>query len=163
MAAKTDQLQIRIAPAQKAALKRLARLAGVDVSTYVLERVLPAAAGRFTTLVAGLADGDNRRFVLAELHDFLAACPPGAFGAATRTVDLAPLTELDRNYLAAMVDHAAIKLGVEAPRWVTAVAALEEPWFATSLRSLRDHLLRSSPVAFKRRNLFIDSSVGTRV
>jgi hypothetical protein len=43
------------------------------------------------------------------------------------------------------------------------VPPLDEPHFATPLRGLRLHLLRASPVAFKRRNIFVDSSVGDRV
>jgi len=37
------------------------------------------------------------------------------------------------------------------------------PWFAVPFPSLRPYLLRVSPVAFKRRNIFIDSTVGDRV
>ncbi len=163
MAGKTEQLQIRIAPAQKAALKRLARSAGVDVSTYVLDRVLPAAANRFADLVAALQNSENRRPVLAELNDFLTSCPPGELAASTGSVTLDRLTPFDRNYVAAMVEHTATRLGVNQPAWAAGVAPLDEPWFASPLRSLRGHLLRSSPVAFKRRNLFIDSTVGARV
>ncbi len=69
--AKSHQLQIRVSAGQKAALRRQARRAGLDMSTYVLARALPAR--------------------------------------------------------------------------------------------LRTYLLRSSPVAFKRRNLFVDATVGDRV
>jgi len=43
------------------------------------------------------------------------------------------------------------------------LAALEVPVFATDLASLRAHLLRASPVAYRRRNLFVDAAVGDRV
>jgi hypothetical protein len=38
-----------------------------------------------------------------------------------------------------------------------------EPSFATEPPGLRLHLLRSAPVAFMRRNLFVDASIGDRV
>ena len=53
--------------------------------------------------------------------------------------------------------------GVAPPAWTGRVDPLEAPWFATSLKTVRLHLLRSAPVAFRRRNLFVDSSVGARV
>jgi hypothetical protein len=40
---------------------------------------------------------------------------------------------------------------------------LAEPYFATSLKSLREHLLVAAPIPFKRRNIFVDASVGARV
>jgi uncharacterized protein (DUF1778 family) len=39
--AKTSQLQIRVAPAQKAELARRARAEGMDLSSWVLSRLLP--------------------------------------------------------------------------------------------------------------------------
>ena len=71
MASKSQQLQIRVAPRQKAALKRLARAAGVDVSAYVLARALPAAGVEFAAILARLGDEDDHRYALAELNDFL--------------------------------------------------------------------------------------------
>jgi hypothetical protein len=43
------------------------------------------------------------------------------------------------------------------------VKPLERPWFASSLKSLRLHLLTASPPPFRRRNLFVDSTIGDRV
>lgn len=53
--------------------------------------------------------------------------------------------------------------GVQAPDWTRDVVPLDKPYFATPLRSLRSYLLRVSPVAFKRHNLFVDATVGRRV
>ena len=41
MTRKSEQIQIRVTPHQKAALKRRAKHAGQDVSSYVLSRTLP--------------------------------------------------------------------------------------------------------------------------
>jgi hypothetical protein len=62
-----------------------------------------------------------------------------------------------------MVEQASQQRDVPPPAWSRDVPPLEEPYFATPLRSLRLHLLRQAPVLFKRRNLFVDSAVGARV
>lgn len=163
MNAKTRQLQIRVTPEQKAELKRRARRVGMDVSAYVLARVLPPTRGRFTNLLSALRDDEEDRYVLAELNDLLAALAPIEFHDAVGDADLGGLSPLLRNYVAAMVEQAAHQKRVAPPGWVHEIEPLAEPYFATPLRSLRPHLLRSSPVPFKRRNLFVDSGVGDRV
>lgn len=163
MPGKTEQLQIRLTPQQKTSLKRLARTAGTDVSRYVLSRLLPASEDRFADLVRAIQSADQRRYALAELNDFLHAIPPIAFSDAVASGDVNPLTPYWQNYVAAMVEQAAAAKQIEPPAWVRDIAPLEAPVFATSLKSLRMHLLRSAPVPFKRRNIFVDSSIGARV
>lgn len=162
MATKTQQIQIRVTPQQKAALKRQAAAAGQELSGYVLARVLPPAQGRFDRLVALLVSGDPR-FVLAELHDFLAECPPMLFPEAVANAPPQGLPPSLQNYVAAMVEQAAGQKRRDPPEWTRRIAPLSIPHFATPLASLRLHLLRSSPVPFKRRNIFVDSGIGTRV
>lgn len=101
--------------------------------------------------------------MLAEMNDLLAALPPVEFGAAVGTARVASLTPYLANYVAAMTEHAAHQKRVDAPAWTHTVPPLDAPHFATALRSLRLHLLRNAPVPFKRRNIFVDSSVGARV
>jgi hypothetical protein len=160
---KTAQLQIRVAPAQKVRLKRLAAAAGQDVSAYVLDRVLPPARTRFEAILGRLARESDHRYALAELHDFLVGLGPGQFADALEGGVSERLSPLLRNYVAAMVEHAAARAGGRAPAWVRDVAPLEEPHFGAPLQSLRLHLLAASPVAFKRRNIFVDAAVGDRV
>lgn len=163
MGTKTQQLQIRVTPQQKAALKRQADAAGRDVSSYVLSRVVPPERDRFAEIVRALEADSDRRFALAELNDFLAACPPAAFGEAVGGAVLDRLSPYVRNYMAAMVEQAAYQKQVPPPAWVRDVAPLDVPHFAAPLLNLRMHLLRSAPVPFKRRNIFVDSAVGARV
>jgi len=163
MPAKTQHLQIRVTPRQKAALKRLAAAAGRDVSGYVLSRLVPPEHDRFAEILRALAGGADHRFALAELNDLLEACAPVAFADAVARAGLGGLSEYLRNYVAAMVEQAASRKGVVPPAWTRDVAPLDTPRFATPLRSLRMHLLRAAPVPFKRRNIFVDSSVGARV
>lgn len=161
--AKSQQLQIRVTPQQKDALRRQARAAGQDVSTFVLARALPPANTRFAVLLRALENEDNRRFALAELSDLLERCTPLDFPDAVGVADLAKLPQWVANYVAAMVEMAAGRKHVPPPAWVRRVEPLTEPHFATTLRSVREHLLRVTPVPFKRRNIFVDASVGARV
>jgi uncharacterized protein (DUF1778 family) len=163
MATKSKQLQIRVTPAQKTALKRLARRAGLDVSSYVLSRALAPAETRFRNVARALRQGDNHRFALAELNDLLSDLPPNEFADAVAEVDLDGVPSWLQNYVAAMVEEASYQKGEPPPVWVRDVEPLKEPYFAAPFRSLRPHLLRAAPVAFKRRNIFVDSTVGDRV
>jgi uncharacterized protein (DUF1778 family) len=163
MPGKTAQLQIRLTPQQKATLKRLARAAGTDVSRYVLSRLLPAGEDRFADLVRAIHSTEQRRYSLAELNDFLHALAPIAFSDAVANGEVMALTPYWQNYVAAMVEQAAAAKQVEPPAWVRDVAPLDAPVFATSLKSVRMHLLRAAPVPFKRRNIFVDASIGARV
>jgi hypothetical protein len=92
--AKSAQLQIRVSPAEKAAIQRAARRAGLDASAYVLARVLPALARRFQDLTEDCADPEGAR-ALAELN---AAGEPrgrelGSGGVATAHTDgISPIT-----------------------------------------------------------------------
>jgi uncharacterized protein (DUF1778 family) len=161
---RSEFLQIRVTPAEKAALRRLARQAGQGVSAFVLSRALPAPKLRFQALVRELAHAAARRsFVLAELNDLLSVLPAPAFEEAVAHADVEALSPADANYLAAMVEHAAHLKGAAPPPWARDIDAPDEPWFATDLRSLRPWLVSHSPAAFKRRNLFIDATVGDRV
>lgn len=163
MAVKSQQLQIRVTPAQKAALKRAARRAGVDVSSYVLVRLLPPVRSRLLDIVGALRRGEDQRFALADLNDLLSGLTPAQFTEVVADVDLGGLSPFLQNYVAAMVEQAANQKGEAAPPWVHEVEPLDRPHFAVPFASLRPYLLRASPVAFKRRNLFVDATVGDRV
>lgn len=163
MTTKSQQLQIRVTPAQKAALKRFARRAGLDVSRYVLSRALPSSRSRLHEIVRGLREEENQRFALAELNDLLSGLARIEFPQAVEDAEIGDLSPFLQNYVAAMVEQAADQKGATPPSWTREVEPLEEPHFAVPFASLRPHLLRASPVAFKRRNLFVDSGVGDRV
>lgn len=163
MTAKTQQLQIRVTPQQKAALKRQARAAGQDVSTYVLSRLTPSGASRFGGIVKALRSQADHQYALAELNDFLFACPPAAFVEAVADANVGRLSPLHQNYVAAMVEQASAMKSAAPPPWTQDVVPLETPHFATPMKSLRMHLIASAPVPFKRRNIFVDAGIGSRV
>lgn len=160
---KSHQLQIRVTAEQKAQLKALAKNAGVDVSSYVLTRALPPRGLRFQAILDSLMADESDRYHLAALNDFLSALAPDDFTEAVKGGDATGLSAFTANYVSAMVEHAATRAGLAPPAWTARVPTLEAPYFATPLKSLRPHLLRVAPLPFRRRNLFVDSSLGDRV
>ena len=160
---RTEQLQIRVTREEKAVIRRLARRAGQGVSAYVLSRALPENPLRFAELLRTLQDEGERRFALAELNDLLAGLTRSEFRESVAEAPDETLSTYLRNYVAAMVEQAAQQKGIWPPAWVGGIERLPEPHFVTPLASLRPHLLRASPVPFRKRNIFVDSGIGDRV
>ena len=161
---KTQQLQIRISAEDKARIQEQAASAGMDLSQWVLNRVLPPVEREFQGLCRELATrSDARSYTFAGLHDLLGALNERDFRRAVRYAPDIDLPPFEANYVAAMIEYAATSKSVLPPDWTKAVLALDKPWFASSLKSLRLYLLTNSPPPFRRRNLFVDSSVGQRV
>lgn len=160
---KTEQIQIRVTAIDKAALRRLARGAGQDVSSYVLSRALPKPRLKFQELVEAVARDQERRYALAELNDLLTKLASVELADAIVDAPSLPRSLYWKNYVAAMVEQAAHQKSVPIPQWVADIEPLTEPHFAAPLANLRLYLLRVSPVPFRRRNLFVDSAIGDRV
>jgi uncharacterized protein (DUF1778 family) len=161
--AKTSQLQLRVSSEEKAAIQRAARRAGMGMSEFVLSRVLPAYEQRVQDLLRALKDEAARSFVFAELNDLLVRL---ATEEVRRAIAIAPPAWLSAelsNYWAAMVEHACVIRQIPPPPWTRTVAPLENPLFGSSLESLRLYLLANSPPTFRRRNIFIDTTIGGRV
>ena len=161
---KTGQLQIRVSAEEKARIRQHARSAGMTVSEWVLRRLLPPAEDEFQQLCGELAaQPEARSYGLAHLHDFLARLDARDFSSAVHEPPAAPLPEFEANYVAAMIEQAAHLKEAPPPDWTGDVPPLEEPWFGAPEQSLRLYLLTISPPPFRRRNLFVDSSIGDRV
>lgn len=160
---KNAQLQIRVTDAEKAAIHRAARRAGMDMSAYVLSRVLSVPSARFQECVAGCAVEPSSRFALAELNSLLSELTRGELRDAVAIAPSVALTPFLANYVAALVEYGCARGSVPAPEWTKSVIPLETPAFGTTLLSLRLHLLTHSPPPFRLRNIFIDSSLGKRV
>ena len=109
------------------------------------------------------SDLSAQSLTLAEIHDFLQCCSARRLETAVQSADLTGLNAWASNYLAAMVEYACAGKHVSMPDWLRDVQPLTTPWFASRLESLRLHLLASSPPPFRRRNLFVDSTLGARV
>jgi hypothetical protein len=107
--------------------------------------------------------GRRPRHPLLELNDLLSKLSTRQLQEVVADADVEALSHVTQNYVAAIVEHACQGCGADAPAWTRRVLPLEAPFFAAPLASLRLHLLKASPVAFKRRNIFIDSTLGDRV
>ena len=161
MSPRTSQLQIRVSPAEKAALKRLASLSGQTVSAYVLAQALPAATHAMDAALKDLRAGPHEQAAaLAALRRTLVALSPLELVDRLQSVSVADLTPLMQNRVAALVEEIAHHLGVDPPTWVAAIPPLDHPHFRWPLRSLRPYQLRVSPLSLKRRNVFDPSPVG---
>jgi uncharacterized protein (DUF1778 family) len=160
---KTQRIQIRISASDKSTLQRRARAEGMGLSEYVLSRALPPAKSHFGEILKSLRNARDRRFALAQLNDFLTELDADEWKGAVASAPPPDLDPVTANRVAAMVEHAAVRGGRPVPDWTWDVPPLESPVFASNLKSLRAHLLRVSPVAFRRRNLFVDASIGDRV
>jgi hypothetical protein len=161
--AKIAQLQIRVSAAEKAVIQDAARQARMDMSAWVLSKVLSAAKREFHHLLTQLSLAKQPRFVLAGVHDYLAQLPATGFEEAMDEWPAVTLSKYLSNYVAAMVEYAAAQKGVIPPPWAESIKPLEKPVFVSELKSLRLHLLLHSPPPFRRRNIFIDTSIGARV
>jgi hypothetical protein len=159
---KTAQLQIRISATEKAMIHRAAARAGLDMSAYVLRRVLSEPATRFRECVEALA-GSDHPFALAEINSLLTAFTAAELHAAIAASPQVSLTPFLANYVAAMVEYACAKRAIVLPAWTRAIPPLVEPVFGTNLKSLRLHLLTHSPAPFRQRNIFVDATLGDRV
>lgn len=160
MSTKTSQLQIRISPAQKAALRSLADEAGMSVSAYVLSRALPSVKLDFDRRVDALSGAPDRAAALSELAAHLRSLSDEHFREAVAGGGPAHLPGLLQNYAAATVEREALERGIEPPEWTARVEPLSGPHFAWDLPSLRPHLMRLTPPAFKRRRIFVAVDAG---
>ena len=111
--------------------------------------------------LAGQVGKHQPSYILAEMNDLLS----NASAADIESLSAPPIADpYLANYVAAMVEQAAHRQGgAQPPLWTSGVAPLAQPVFAAPWMSLRTHLLLESPVAFRRRNIFIDSTIGDRV
>src|SRR5437879_3212226 len=121
---------------------------------------MESVATSFVQLTKAVATADRISYPLAELNDLLTAA------SAEEIAELPVPTIADPyrlNYVTAMVELAAHRAGVVPPLWTADVRPLDAPVFIDPSLRLRAHLLTASPVPFRRRNIFIDSSIGDRV
>jgi hypothetical protein len=161
--AKTAQMQIRVSAGEKTAIQRAAARAGMDMSAYVLSRVLSVPAAEFRNRVLDCSRSASPRFALAELNTLLWSLTAAELRDAIMAPPPPGLTNFLGNYIAAMVEYACAKREVAVPAWTRSIPPLANPVFGSDLRNLRLHLLIHSPAPFRVRNIFIDATLGDRV
>src|SRR5256885_9726675 len=98
---------------------------------------------------------------LREFLDFFYANP----GRRIRALKARPrsLDDLQDAYIAATAEHLARSFGLDVPEWSeTHGHALRRPYFAGGLESLKAILTVESPLAFRRRLLFVSKNALSR-
>ena len=162
---KEEQLQIRVSAKQKRYIASAAKHAGVDMSKWVLSKLFPRLRETFQEFLDSLVlcDAKEAKYQLAALSDFLENATAEELETAISDSLLEDLSDYLKNYVAAMVETACVKKNVVLPEWLDEIKPLKNPVFATELLSLRLYLLTNSPLAYRKRNIFIDSSLGARV
>jgi uncharacterized protein (DUF1778 family) len=163
---KSLQLQIRVSPEQKAAIKSRAKKAEMSMSDWVMSTLLPGHRTTFQELVSELATSatsEKSSFVFAELLELLGGLSAHEFDQAVSEAPRVTLEPYWAGYVASTIEHTAALNNTRPPTWARDVPPLEEPSFGSTLLSVREYLLTRSPPAFSRRNIFIDASVGDRV
>lgn len=70
-----------------------------------------------------------------------------------------PIGDVKDAYLAAVAEHLSLQYGLPVPEWSETVGFdLPRAWFGTKLESLKATLLAESPLAFRRRMLFVSEN-----
>lgn len=123
-------------------------------------REMDSVSVTFAQLSSAVATADRIAYPLAELNDLLTTAPGDEIVKLPAPLIADPYR---LNYVTAMVELAAHRAGVAPPLWTADVPPLDAPVFIDNSLLLRAHLLTASPIPFRRRNIFIDSSIGDRV
>lgn len=83
--------------------------------------------------------------------------------AAAIAEEPCPLGRIESAYLAALAEHLAVAQGLPAPAWSEQpLRFLSVPFFAGGLESLKATLIVESPLAFRRRLIFISADALSR-
>lgn len=164
MSPKTTWLQLRVSPEQKAKIRAAADAAGFDLSTFVLSKVLRPEVSEFDGLIGWMLEAPASHVPLAEFVDYLQTLPAARGDElAAKPARFDELPPLKQNLVCAWIEHRAQLWGVRPPAWVNTVPSLAEPYFAGGLINLRPYLLVVSPVVYRRRNLFVERGLGSRL
>ena len=123
----------------------------------------PSSLAEVASLTLG---GDSFDRCLANfLDEFYSAPNEGGLAEAPELLShrIGEMWRLQDAYLAAVAEELARANGFACPPWTASEARqLHQPWFASSLASLRSVLLVESPVGFRSRNLFVSANALTR-
>jgi len=160
---KTSQLQIRVTAIEKAEIQRAAKQLNLDMSSYVLARVLPRKQNQLQNLLNELVVTDDSRYVLSEINTLLSRLTARECKASISIILPSSLSDYLSNYIAAMVEFVCNQHKITLPNWTKNIQPLSKPKFGSELLSLRLYLLTHSPAAFRRRNIFVDTTIGGQV
>lgn len=163
---KTSHIQLRLSPEQKEAIRVAATRANLDMSQWVLNKIFPRPRARLLAIMwqlKSMQDKVERHYVLNDLNAFLVSLTKDDLLSAVSEDPSVSLNETMGNYVAAMIEQICVAHNAQAPKWLAERDGLRDPFFGSDLVSLRLYLLSVSPPPFRKRNIFIDSTVGDLV
>ncbi len=99
------------------------------------------------------------------LREFLDEFYGGNSHARARAIAGAPtrIDSIHDAYLAAVAEHLARRFGLPLPQWVEEpYRFLTKPFFAGGMENLKAILLVESPLAFRRRQIFVSANALSR-
>jgi hypothetical protein len=163
---KDSHIQIRINKKQKAILQAAAARDAKELSSWILDRLTPKYVEKWYELCQGLRGKRNinaASHLFAEIHDLLASLNRDELSHLAGFAPQRPIASESYAYLSAMIEYAVSTKKAKMPEWINEAPPLRVPFFGSPLLSLRLHLLTHSPVAYRKRNIFIDAPIGGRV
>lgn len=161
---KSEYLQIRVSSLIKKKIQKEAGKTKMGMSEWILLKLFPPTVCQFGELIQKLGRASKKSLVYAEINHFLTRLSsPELEQICSQTPVLTSLSSLEQNYLAAMVEVSCSLKGVRMPFWTGEIKPLQTPYWGSSLENLRLYLLVHSPVPFRRRNIFIDSTIGNSI
>jgi hypothetical protein len=128
----------------------------------------PPPDERFTQTLASVAErvcaGENLRFAVRELLDEFSLRSRDDLRARALAEEPARVDPQTDAYLAALAEHLARTHGLDVPTWaLDDDRTLDRMWFPGVAPGFRPTALRESPVAFRRRGIFIARGALSRV
>lgn len=128
----------------------------------------PPRDERFTQTLATVAErvrgGEDLRFVVREFLDEYGMRGRDELRASALDAEPAPLDDRADAYLAALAEHLARAGDLPIPAWAAGGRrSLDRMWFPGLAPGFRATALRESPVAFRRRGIFIPRGALERV
>lgn len=160
---KNDTIQIRVNLEQKKKLKALAKFYNKNLSELIISKLLTETLMLdLVNIYNDMHDKDNWSFCLAKLNELLQKIPEQLWEELSE-IEPKGLEHKQLAYISALLEQTAFIRKLKKPQWTSSVTALQTPLFASQLKSLQIYLLTVSPLPFRMRNIFIDSSAGDRV
>lgn len=148
---------------EKQWIQKKAKELDLDMSVWVKQLLFSQKNQTYMNLMDAISNSKFSKEALAHFNDFLDRLPAKDFVETVMEIPGIFKDTFHGNYIAAMVEMAAHQKKVAPPSWTKKYTGMEEPYFASSFENLRFHLLVSSPIPFRKRNIFIDSTIGDRI
>lgn len=137
----------------------------MDISAYLLSKAGLDLRAKWDGLAGDLerADDEKISYVWAAIIDFLTPLSRQDFQDLFANEPAWSLSDFKENYLVGLIERVAQNLNIPAPNWALDVNPLADPYFPEEHPKLRVYLMLHGDPIFRRRNIFIDSSIGGRV